>query len=76
MVLKMDSKKQKGMLNLGGLGHTAVIHTENEELQLQYGIRMKACRVLVNSPSAEGGIGKYLQQHDSIIDSWLWFTRS
>ena len=50
-------KKAEGMLNLGGLGHTAVIHTENEELQLQYGIRMKACRVLVNSPSAEGGIG-------------------
>ena len=50
-------KKAEGMLNLGGFGHTAVIHTENEELQLQYGIRMKACRVLVNSPSAEGGIG-------------------
>ena len=50
-------KKAEGMLNLGGLGHTAVMHTENEELQLQYGIRMKACRVLVNSPSAEGGIG-------------------
>ena len=50
-------KKAEGMLNLGGLGHTAVIHTENEELQLQYGIRMKACRVLVNSPSSEGGIG-------------------
>ena len=50
-------KKAEGMLNLGGLGHTAVIHTENEDLQLQFGIRMKACRVLVNSPSAEGGIG-------------------
>ena len=50
-------KKAEGMLNLGGIGHTAVIHTENEELQLQYGIHMKACRVLVNSPSAEGGIG-------------------
>ena len=50
-------KKAEGMLNLGGLGHTAVIHTENEDRQLQYGIRMKACRVLVNSPSAEGGIG-------------------
>ena len=49
--------KAEGMLNLGGLGHTAVIHTENEELQLQFGIRMKACRVLVNSPSSEGGIG-------------------
>ena len=26
-----------GMLELGGLGHTAVIHTEDEDLQLQYG---------------------------------------
>ncbi|BCA86534.1 aldehyde-alcohol dehydrogenase [Enterococcus saigonensis] len=47
----------QGMLELGGLGHTAVIHSENEDLQLQYGLKMKACRVLVNSPSAEGGIG-------------------
>ena len=47
----------QGMLELGGLGHTAVIHTENEDLQLQYGLKMKACRILVNSPSAEGGIG-------------------
>ncbi|MGQ9412554.1 bifunctional acetaldehyde-CoA/alcohol dehydrogenase [Streptococcus pluranimalium] len=49
--------KAAAMLDLGGLGHTAVIHTEDEDLQIQYGIRMKACRVLVNSPSAEGGIG-------------------
>ncbi|MGX7030572.1 bifunctional acetaldehyde-CoA/alcohol dehydrogenase [Vagococcus zengguangii] len=40
-----------------GLGHTAVVHTEDEELQLQFGLRMKACRVLVNSPAAQGGIG-------------------
>ncbi|EIP8081205.1 bifunctional acetaldehyde-CoA/alcohol dehydrogenase [Enterococcus faecalis] len=45
------------MLNLGGLGHTAVIHTEDEELQVAFGLRMKACRILVNTPSAEGGIG-------------------
>ncbi|MBJ8350351.1 bifunctional acetaldehyde-CoA/alcohol dehydrogenase [Streptococcus zalophi] len=45
------------MLNLGGLGHTAVIHTEDEDLQIRFGLRMKACRILVNSPSAEGGIG-------------------
>ncbi|MCP6711468.1 hypothetical protein NL489_29390, partial [Klebsiella pneumoniae] len=43
--------------NLGGLGHTAVVHTEDEALQREFGIRMNACRVLVNSPSAEGGIG-------------------
>ena len=47
----------EGMLNLGGLGHTAVIHSENEELHVQFGLRMKACRILVNTPSAEGGIG-------------------
>ncbi|MGX6962119.1 bifunctional acetaldehyde-CoA/alcohol dehydrogenase [Vagococcus xieshaowenii] len=40
-----------------GLGHTAVVHTEDEDLQLQFGLRMKACRVLVNSPAAQGGIG-------------------
>ena len=47
----------EAMLNLGGLGHTAVIHTEHEELQVAFGLRMKACRILVNTPSAEGGIG-------------------
>ncbi|MEO1769680.1 bifunctional acetaldehyde-CoA/alcohol dehydrogenase [Candidatus Enterococcus ferrettii] len=47
----------QGMLELGGLGHTAVIHTEDEALQVKFGLRMKACRILVNTPSAEGGIG-------------------
>ena len=50
-------EKCEAMLDLGGLGHTAVIHTENEDLQLAFGLRMKACRILVNTPSAEGGIG-------------------
>ncbi|REH77194.1 bifunctional acetaldehyde-CoA/alcohol dehydrogenase [Staphylococcus felis] len=47
----------EGMLDLGGLGHTAVIHTEDTQLQQQFGLRMKACRILVNTPSAAGGIG-------------------
>ncbi|MDR1606731.1 MAG: bifunctional acetaldehyde-CoA/alcohol dehydrogenase [Streptococcaceae bacterium] len=47
----------EAMLELGGLGHTAVIHTEDEDLQIEFGIRMKACRILVNTPAAEGGIG-------------------
>ena len=47
----------EAMLDLGGLGHTAVIHTEDEALQIEFGIRMKACRILVNTPAAEGGIG-------------------
>ena len=47
----------EAMLNLGGLGHTAVIHSEDEDLQVRFGLRMKACRILINTPSAEGGIG-------------------
>ncbi len=47
----------EAMLHLGGLGHTAVIHTEDEQLQEKFGLRMKACRILVNTPSSAGGIG-------------------
>ncbi|PDZ51402.1 bifunctional acetaldehyde-CoA/alcohol dehydrogenase [Bacillus sp. AFS094611] len=45
------------MLNLGGLGHSAVIHSVNKEVQKQFGLRMKACRLIVNAPSSQGGIG-------------------
>ncbi|KAB2177036.1 bifunctional acetaldehyde-CoA/alcohol dehydrogenase [Staphylococcus epidermidis] len=44
-------------LKFGGLGHTAVIHTEDSQLQQKFGLKMKACRVLVNTPSAVGRIG-------------------
>jgi acetaldehyde dehydrogenase / alcohol dehydrogenase len=50
-------KRCKEMLQLGGLGHSAVIHSNNEEIQKDFGLRMKACRVIVNSPSSHGGIG-------------------
>ncbi len=45
------------MLEFGGLGHSAVIHAENEEIIKQYGLRMKACRIIVNAPSSQGAIG-------------------
>lgn len=45
------------MLVYGGLGHSAVIHSTNREAQLAFGLRMKACRIIVNAPSAQGGIG-------------------
>lgn len=47
----------EAMLDLGGLGHTASLHTTDEALTLEFAKRMKACRVLVNTPSAQGGIG-------------------
>ncbi|MDE1548056.1 bifunctional acetaldehyde-CoA/alcohol dehydrogenase [Jeotgalibaca caeni] len=47
----------KDMLALDGLGHSAAIHTKSEDLIREFGKQMKACRILVNSPSAQGGIG-------------------
>ena len=35
--------KAEAMVELGGLGHTAVIHSTNEKLVEEYGERLKAC---------------------------------
>lgn len=45
------------MLNLGGLGHSAVIHSTSESLIHAYGKLMKVGRVISNSPSSQGAIG-------------------
>lgn len=45
------------MLELGGLGHSAAIHTNRMELATKFGEQMKASRIIVNSPTAQGGIG-------------------
>ncbi len=45
------------MLELGGLGHSAVIHTGSKELAERYGQKMKVGRIIVNSPSSQGAIG-------------------
>ena len=45
------------MLHMGGLGHSAVIHSTNDDIIKAYGEEMKVGRVIVNSPSSQGGIG-------------------
>ncbi|GMB09807.1 bifunctional acetaldehyde-CoA/alcohol dehydrogenase [Thermolongibacillus altinsuensis] len=50
-------KRAEEMLEFGGLGHSAVIHSENQEVILEFGKRMKACRLIVNAPSSQGAIG-------------------
>jgi len=45
------------MVELDGLGHSAAIHTENEELAVEFGRRVKAIRIIRDSPSSMGGIG-------------------
>jgi acetaldehyde dehydrogenase/alcohol dehydrogenase len=50
-------KRAEEMLEFGGLGHSAVIHTNNEDVIRQFGMRMKACRIIANAPSSQGAIG-------------------
>lgn len=45
------------LLKYGGLGHSAVIHAEDENVILKYENKMKAGRLIVNSPSTHGAIG-------------------
>ena len=49
--------KAEQLLEFGGLGHSAVIHSENEETILKFSETMKAGRIIVNSPSTHGAIG-------------------
>lgn len=59
---KVDSleeglRKAEQMLEFGGLGHSAVLHSSNEDVMRMFGSRMKAGRIIVNAPSSQGAIG-------------------
>ncbi|MFK0236832.1 bifunctional acetaldehyde-CoA/alcohol dehydrogenase [Streptomyces vinaceus] len=45
------------MVEFHGLGHSAAIHAEDEALVEEFGRKVKAVRVIANSPSTFGGIG-------------------
>ena len=45
------------MVEFHGLGHSAAIHTEDQDLVVEFGRRVKAVRVIWNSPASQGGIG-------------------
>ncbi len=47
----------EAILRFGGLGHTAVIHASDDARIREYGLRMPAFRVLVNTPSPQGSTG-------------------
>ncbi len=61
-VLRADSPEHgltlaAQMVEFNGLGHSAVIHTEDAALAEAYGRRVKATRVIWNAPASLGGIG-------------------
>jgi acetaldehyde dehydrogenase (acetylating) len=45
------------ILRYGGMGHTMAIHSRNEEVILQFGLKKPAFRIVVNTPTTHGSIG-------------------
>ena len=58
--IKDAFEKAEHLIADGGYGHTSSIYinevTETEKLK-EFAARMKTCRILVNTPSSQGGIG-------------------
>jgi acetaldehyde dehydrogenase (acetylating) len=47
----------KQILRYGGMGHTMSIHSQNEQVILEFGLHKPAFRIVVNSPSTHGSTG-------------------
>src|SRR5262245_14455145 len=45
------------ILRYGGMGHTMSIHSKNEDVILQFGLKKPAFRICVNTPTTHGSIG-------------------
>jgi acetaldehyde dehydrogenase (acetylating) len=45
------------ILRYGGLGHTMSIHSQNDAVILEFGLRKPAFRICVNTPTTHGSIG-------------------
>lgn len=47
----------ENMLRNGGMGHSSVLHSTDEEVISKFSSRMKTGRIIINSPSTHGAIG-------------------
>ena len=45
------------ILAYGGMGHTMSIHSQNDEIILQFGLKKPAFRIVVNTPTTHGSTG-------------------
>ena len=45
------------ILRYGGMGHTMSIHSRNEQVILEFGLKKPAFRIVVNTPTTHGSIG-------------------
>jgi acetaldehyde dehydrogenase (acetylating) len=47
----------KEILGYGGMGHTMSIHSRNDQIILEFGLKKPAYRIVVNTPTTHGSIG-------------------
>ena len=50
-------KLAEDLIEFGGLGHSAVIHSEDKQTIQKFAEKVKVGRIIVNSPSTHGAIG-------------------
>jgi acetaldehyde dehydrogenase (acetylating) len=54
---KEGCERCKQLLHYGGMGHTMSIHSQNEDVILEFGLKKPAFRIVVNTPTTHGSIG-------------------
>ena len=47
----------KQILGYGGMGHTMSIHSNNQDVILEFGLKKPSYRIVVNTPTTHGSIG-------------------
>ncbi|MBA2495088.1 MAG: aldehyde dehydrogenase family protein [Acidobacteria bacterium] len=55
--IEAGANRCEEILQFGGMGHTAGMHTGSREAAIRYGEQMPASRVVINSPTTHGAIG-------------------
>ncbi|HRH43870.1 MAG TPA: aldehyde dehydrogenase family protein, partial [Pyrinomonadaceae bacterium] len=55
--VEQGANRCEEILQFGGMGHTAGMHTQSREAAISYGSKMPASRIIINSPTTHGAIG-------------------
>ena len=54
---RQGCERCKEILRYGGMGHTMAIHSRDDAIILEFGLKKPAFRIIVNSPTTLGSIG-------------------
>jgi len=55
--IKQGAERSREVLQYGGMGHTAGLHTRSREVAVRVGGELPASRITVNTPTTHGAIG-------------------